>query len=102
APIDVDPALGQPLRQVGVAEAVADVPPDGQRDHVVSEAAPGEGTGRASREPAPTLVAAPALPAQPSLAVPSGPSPAAPDAPHRPPLSTASQVGECTAHPTAT
>ena len=50
--MDDQAALSQPLGDVGVAEAAADVPADGQGDHGVVEAAPGEGAGRAGGEPA--------------------------------------------------
>ena len=38
APIDHDAELGEPLCDVGVAEPVADVPPDGKSDHLIGEA----------------------------------------------------------------
>src|SRR4051794_3084645 len=100
--MDDQALLGQPLGDVGVAEMVADVSADRRGDHVVVEAALGEGTGRASGEPAPTLVAAPALPAQAGPPVPPGSPATALDARHRPPLFRLISSRRCIAHPAAT
>ena len=87
AAVDGDAALGQPLDHVGVAQAVACVPPDGQGNDVVREVVPREGTGGAGGEPAATIAAAPTLPAQPRLPIaPRRPAPA-PYAVHRQPPS---------------
>jgi hypothetical protein len=38
ASVDHDPAFGEPLRHIGVTQAVADVPPDGKSDDLIGEA----------------------------------------------------------------
>ena len=43
ARVDDDVALGEPLGNLGVAQAVAHIPADGEGDHLVGKAAPGEG-----------------------------------------------------------
>jgi hypothetical protein len=44
--IDDDTALGEPLADVGVAEAVAQLPVDGERDDLIREAVATESGGR--------------------------------------------------------
>ncbi len=38
ASVDHDPAFGEPLRHIGVTQAVAGVPPDGKSDDLIGEA----------------------------------------------------------------
>jgi hypothetical protein len=45
ARVDRDAPLGQPLGEIGLAEAEAQIPADGQRDDLVREAVAAEGRG---------------------------------------------------------
>jgi hypothetical protein len=62
ARVDGDAPLGEPLSDVSLAQALAQVPPHGQGDHLVREALPAERRPAALRSAAPTSGAAPELP----------------------------------------
>ena len=80
--VDHNPAFGEHLRNVGVTQAVADVPSDGKSDHLIGEAAARESASRACREASAALIATPALPSEPGAPVsPDGHAPIA-DAAH--------------------
>jgi hypothetical protein len=61
AAVDSEGALGQPLDDIGAAEAIPGVPLDGERDHAIRKGKVREGTLRASSETTAVLVATPSL-----------------------------------------
>ncbi len=79
-------SLGEPLDDVSIAQAIADVPAHGHRDHIIRESVVREGTRRASRKPASAVVAPPALSTQPRRSVLPCPLAPTPDALHDHPL----------------
>ena len=85
--IDDETALGKPLDDVRVTQAIPDIPAHGQRDHIVGETMMRESAGRASSEAATTRVAPPPLSAQSRLPVLARPLAPTPNALHDQPLS---------------
>ena len=102
APVDGQAALGEPFGDVGVAQAVVDLPANRQGDHLIGRAAPGEGADRGGGEPASAAIAPPTLPAQPRVPVPPCRCAPTPDAPHRPPPSDPSEAEGYAARSAAT
>ena len=66
APVDRQPSFGQPLSDIGVAEAETHVPAHGERHDIVREYVTGERTGRTPCEAASTGAAAPTLAGRPA------------------------------------
>ena len=69
APIDHGATFGKPLRDIGVAQAIADVPPDGKSDHLIGEAMVRESARRARREASAAFNATPTLTPEPGVPV---------------------------------
>ncbi len=65
-------ALGEPRTHIGGAEAVANVPADGEADDVIREAVACERTHRAGGEVTSPAMTSPALTSQPGLSIFSG------------------------------
>jgi hypothetical protein len=82
AAIHDETAFGEPLDHIRITEAIADVPADGQRDHIVGKAMVGKRAGGASGEAPVTCLAAPALSTQPGLPIFACLLTSAPDASH--------------------
>ncbi len=80
--VDDEAALGEPLHDVGVAQAIPELPADGQGDHIVREGMPGECTTGTGRETSTALGAAPPLSAQACLSISSRSLASAPHALH--------------------
>src|SRR3712207_6710137 len=76
AAIDGEATFGQPLNDVGIAQAVADIPPHSQRDHIIGEAVMRKGARRAGCEAPAAIIAPPPLAAQ--LGLPISPRPLTP------------------------
>ncbi len=71
AAIHAQPALGEPLHHIRVAEAIAHVPADGHRDHIIRECMMRKGARRARGEAPTAGVTAPPLTTQRSLSISS-------------------------------
>jgi hypothetical protein len=78
ATVDHKTTFSEPLDNVGVAQAIPNIPPDRQGDHVIREAVVRESAGGTGSEPPSAGVASPALPTasrQSVLARPLAPAP---------------------------
>lgn len=86
APVNHQASLGEPLDDIGGAQAVANVPANCQSDNIIGEGVVGESTARPDSKPASARIAAPSLFAKSGLTIFAHPLAVAPNALHDQPL----------------